>query len=179
VEALDRISARAGCTARTGLRYASLGVAAVGRQGARADIEVTLPPAHGPTLLDISMIHPRSPTYVATASQTRGAAAALRDRSRYWGHAGHLHPGHTFVPATVETSRQRGRRIMRYLPTLSDIAWALSGCHWGGVFLAGGHRELRLALVQSYGYVYRSCALLLAKASGRQVLPGADTPFLD
>jgi hypothetical protein len=27
--------------------------------------------------------------------------------------------------------------------------------------------------------VYHSCALLLAKASGRQVLPGADTPFRD
>jgi hypothetical protein len=35
-----------------------------------------------------------------------------------------------------------------------------------------------VALVQSQGYVYRSCALLLAKASGGQVLPGADTPFL-
>jgi hypothetical protein len=27
--------------------------------------------------------------------------------------------------------------------------------------------------------VYRSCTLLVAKASGRQVLPGVDTPFLD
>jgi hypothetical protein len=36
-----------------------------------------------------------------------------------------------------------------------------------------------VALVQSQGYVYRSCALFLAKASGQQVLPGADTPFLD
>jgi hypothetical protein len=36
-----------------------------------------------------------------------------------------------------------------------------------------------VAHVQSQGYVYHSCVLLLAKASGRQVLPGADTPFLD
>jgi hypothetical protein len=35
------------------------------------------------------------------------------------------------------------------------------------------------ALVQSQGYVYRSCVLLLTKASGRQVLPRADTPFPD
>jgi hypothetical protein len=33
--------------------------------------------------------------------------------------------------------------------------------------------------VQSQGYVYRSRALLLAKASGWPVLPGADTPYLD
>jgi hypothetical protein len=82
-EALSRISARAGCSARTEPSYASLDVAAIGRPGARANIEVTLPPPHGPTLLDISMIHPRCPTYVADASQTRGAAAALRSRHQY------------------------------------------------------------------------------------------------
>jgi hypothetical protein len=38
---------------------------------------------------------------------------------------------------------------------------------------------LGVALVQRQGYVYRFCALLLAEASGRPVLPGADTPFLD
>jgi hypothetical protein len=102
-EALSRIFARTGCNARTEPIYSSVGVAAVGRQGARADIEVTLPPPHGPTLLDISMIHTRCATYVAAASQTRGAAAALRDRDKYRAHAGHLHPGHTFVPASVET----------------------------------------------------------------------------
>jgi hypothetical protein len=48
-----------------------------------------------------------------------------------------------------------------------------------GSFLASAHRELSVALVQSQGYVYRSCALLLAKASGRPVLPGADIPYLD
>jgi hypothetical protein len=46
-------------------------------------------------------------------------------------------------------------------------------------FLASAHRELGVALVQSRGDVYRSCALFLGKASGRQVLPGADIPFLD
>jgi hypothetical protein len=48
-----------------------------------------------------------------------------------------------------------------------------------GTVLASAQRELSEALMQSQGYVYRSCALLIAKASGRQVLPLADTPFLD
>jgi hypothetical protein len=39
-----------------------------------------------------------------------------------------------------------------------------------GSFLASAHRELIVALVQSQGYAYRSCALLLAKASGRPLL---------
>jgi hypothetical protein len=49
---------------------------------------------------------------------------------------------------------------------------------WGS-FLAYVHRELCVALVQSQGYVHHSCEMLLAKASGWQVLPEADTPFLD
>jgi hypothetical protein len=70
-------------------------VPAVGRQGARADIEVSLIPLHGPTLLDISMNHPRCASYVAAASQTRGNAAALRDRDKLQADAGHLHQAST------------------------------------------------------------------------------------
>jgi hypothetical protein len=90
-----------------------------------------------------------------------------------------VHPGHTFVPASVETYGHLGKPIMRYLRTLSDVALAHSLTVSRGSFLASAHRELSVALVQSEGYVYRSCALLLAKASGRPVLPGADAPHLD
>jgi hypothetical protein len=93
-------------------------------------------------------------------------------------HAGHLHPCHTFVAASVETYRHLGKPIMRYPRTLSDITSARSLAVTWGLFLASAHRELSVALVQSQGYVYRSCALLIAKASG-QVLAGTDTPFLD
>jgi hypothetical protein len=112
------------------------------------------------------MIHPRCPTYIAAASQARGAAAAVRDRSKYQAHAGHLHPGHTFVSASVKTYGYLGKPIMRYLRTLSDIASARSLVVTCGSFLASTHRELSVALVQSQGYVNRSCALLLAKAFG-------------
>jgi hypothetical protein len=124
-------------------------------------------------------IHPHCVTYVAAASQTRGAAAALRDRDKYRANAGHLHPGHTFVPASVETYGHLGRPIMRYLGTLSGVALARSLAVTRGSFLASAHQELSVALVQSQGYVYRSCALLLAQASGRPVLPGADAPYLE
>jgi hypothetical protein len=93
---------RAGYNTRTKSNDTSVCVAAVGRQELRADIEVILPLPHGPTLLDISMIHPHCPTYDVAASQTRGAAATLRDRSKYRVHAGLLHPRHTSVPASVE-----------------------------------------------------------------------------
>jgi hypothetical protein len=125
------------------------------------------------------MIHPRCATYVAAASHTRGAAAALRDRDKNRAYAGHLHPGHTFVPASVDTHAHLGRPFMRYLRTLSEVASARSLAVTRGSLLASAHRELCVALVQSQGYVYRSYALLLAKASGRPVLPGADAPYLD
>jgi hypothetical protein len=143
---------------------------------------VTLPPPHCPTLLNISMIHPCCATDVAAASQTRGAATALRDRDKYQAYAAQLHPGHTFVPASVETHGHVGKPIMRYRRTLSDVASACSPAVTRDRSLqriASAHRELTVALVQSQGYVYRSCALLLAKSPGRPVLPGADTPYFD
>jgi hypothetical protein len=68
---------------------------------------------------------------------------------------------------------------MRYLRTLSDVVSARSLARvTPGSFLASAHQEMSEALVQSQGYVYHICALLLAKATGRTVLPGADVPYL-
>jgi hypothetical protein len=68
---------------------------------------------------------------------------------------------------------------MRSLRTLSDAMTARSLAVTRGSLLASAHRELSVALLQSQAYVNRSCALLLAKSSERQVLLGAHTPFLD
>jgi hypothetical protein len=177
--ALSRISARAGCIARMEPRYDSVGVAAVGRQGAHADIEVTLPPPHGLTLLDIYIIHFRCATYVVAASQTRGAAAALRDWDKWLGACRPSAPWPHLCSASVETYGHLNRPIMQYLRTCSNVASARPLPVTRGLFLDSAHREPSVALVQSQGFVYRFCALLLAEASGRPVLPGADAPYLD
>jgi hypothetical protein len=109
----------------------------------------------------------------------RLTSARASDLTASLAHAGHLHPGHTFVLASVEMYGHLGQPIMRYLRTLSDVASTRSLAVTRGSFLASAQRELSVALVQSQGYVYRSCALLLAKASGRPVLPAADAPYLD
>jgi hypothetical protein len=83
------------------------------------------------------------------------------------------------VPASDEMYGHLGMPVMQYLRTLNDIVSARSLAVTRGSFLASVHQELSMALVQSEGYEYRSCAPLLAKASGRQVLPGGDSPFLD
>jgi hypothetical protein len=131
------------------------------------------------TLLDVSIIHHRCPTYVATAFQTRGAAAAPHDRSKYRAHASHLHRGHSFVSASVEMYGHLSKHVMRCIRALSDIASTRSLAVAWGSFLASAHLELSVALGQSQGRVCHSCALLLAKATEWQVLPGADTPLLD
>jgi hypothetical protein len=79
------------------------GVAAFA-QRARGDIEVTLPPPHGPNLRDISMIHPRCTNYVAATSHTKGAATALHDSNNYRENAGHRHPGDSVIVAPSGTT---------------------------------------------------------------------------
>jgi hypothetical protein len=52
---------------------------------------------------------------VADASQTTGATVALGDRSKLPEHAGHMHPGHTFVPASVKTYAHVSKAVMQYI----------------------------------------------------------------
>jgi hypothetical protein len=108
--------------------------------------------------------HPRCPSYVAVASRTQGAAAALRDRSKHQAHSGHLHPGHTFVPASVETYGYLGKPIMQFLRTLSVVVSARSLAVTRGSFLASFHRKLSVALLQSQGYVFRLCTVARQRA---------------
>jgi hypothetical protein len=68
---------------------------------------------------------------------------------------------------------------MRYIHTLSDSTSARSLTVTWESFLAVSPRELSVAQLQNHGYEYRACVQLLAKAAGRQVLSGADTPLLD
>jgi hypothetical protein len=89
---------------------------------------------------------------------TQGAAAALRDRSKYKAHAGHLHPGHTFVPASIKTYGHLGKPVMGAFRTPSDIASTRSQAVTRGSFLARGPRELSVALAQSQSYEYRTRA---------------------
>jgi hypothetical protein len=125
------------------------------------------------------MNHPWYPMYVTAASQTRGTAAAVRDRNKHRAHASHLHPGNTFVPASVETYGDLNSPTMQYLRTLSYFTLASFLAVTRGALLAGAHRELSVALDQSQGDVYRACALLLANASRLPVLPGAETPYFE
>ena len=81
----------------------------------------------------------------------QGSAAAKRDAVKYRGNNGHHHPGHTFVPASVETYGYLGKPLVRYLNTLSEVAAAPGPAVTKGSFLAGALRELTVALIKYQG----------------------------
>ena len=165
-DALSRVTARAGYSNRVEPGYNDVGTAAPGRAGSRAGIESRLPPPHGPTLLDVSLTHPRAAAYVTDAAGMQGSAAAKRDALKYRGHdSSHYYPGYTFIAASVETYGYLGKPLVRYLKTLSEVAAARGPAVTKGYFLAGAHRELSVAC---QGSVYRGCANLLARANSRR-----------
>ena len=106
----------------------------------------------------------------------QGSAAAQRDALKYRGNNGQHHPGHAFIPASVEIYGYLGKPLARYLNTLSEVAASQGPAVTKGSLLAGAHRELSVALIKCHGSVYRGCANLMAKAAGRQVSPGAEIP---
>ena len=147
------------------------------RAGSRADIEAKLRLPHGPTLLDVSLSHPRAATYVRDAATMQGSAAAKRDGVKYQANSGHPHPGHTFHPASVETYGYLGKPLVRYLNTLSTVAAARGYTVTERSLVADAHRELSVTLIKCQGSEYRDCANLMARAEGCQLSPGAEVPY--
>ena len=63
--------------------------------------------------------------------------------------------------------------------TSSEVAATRGPAATKGSFLADTDRELSVALIKCQGSVYRGCANLMARATGRQVSPGAEVPYED
>ena len=107
------------------------------------------------------------------------SAAAKRDALKYRVNNGHHHPGHTFIPAAVETYGYLGKPLVRYLNTPSEVAAARGPAVSKGYFLAGAHRKVSVASIKCQRSVYRGGAILVQSAAGRQVSPGAEVPNED
>ena len=72
---LGRVTARARYSNCIEPGYNEVGTAAPGTAGSRAYIEDRwLPPPHGPTLLDVSLTHPRAATHVTDAAAMQGSS---------------------------------------------------------------------------------------------------------
>jgi hypothetical protein len=176
-EALSQISARAGCNVRTGPNYTSVGVAAAGCQGTQADIEVTLPRPHGPTFLDISMIHPRCPTY-GRCFPDAGRRCRSAGQEQVPCACGTSAPQSHFVLVSVEANWHLRKPIMRYIRSLNHVASVRSRLSPGGRFLLVPTGTEHRSGAESGLCVQISCAIV-PRLRGRADLPGADAPFLD
>jgi hypothetical protein len=157
-------------------------------------MEVTLPPPHGPTSLNISMIHPGCSTDIVAASKTHDPDAALRDWRQYRARVRHMHRGHTFVRhdckrLEVQASRdnRKGRRKQTqrtammtsvspscgtFVPCVLSPLGALLLSPWE-MFLANDSWEPGVALAHSQGDVYCACSPRLRGSR----CPGADTSW--
>jgi hypothetical protein len=142
-EVLNQISARGVQNACTEHSHTYVGVAAVGRQAGRADVEGTLPRSHCPTLLGIAMTHPCCLAYVDPASRAPGFVVSLRKGSKKnRAQGGLLHLGQTLVPTSVETYAHLGSPIMRYLRTLRTLFPSAVWLSTLGSYLTNAHWEL-------------------------------------
>ena len=105
---------------------------------------------------------------------------AKRDALKYRGNNGHHQPGHTFIPASVETYGYLGKPLACYPKTVREVTAARGPAVTKGSFLAGAHRELNVAMIKCQGSMYRGCANLMVQAAGRQASPGAEeAPYVD
>jgi hypothetical protein len=154
------------------------------RQGGQALVQMSMHTSNIPTgtlCLIWLFPTPRCASLVAAAALRPGPSAQKKDQDKYRGNNGHEHhlQGFTFVPAFVETYGYLGKPFMRFLNHRSEaVAYRTVGMSKGS-FLASALRELSVALIRSQGHVYRSCAELVARTPGRQLVAGPEVPFLD
>jgi len=144
--------------------------------GDRGDILLALQRAL--TVGDVSVIHPAAQTYARAAARTAGSAAAVRDRQKRARYDQAVNGSYAFVPLSVESYGRLGEPAMRLLNTLADSA-AAGGVVVKGDFVRNALRELCFGLCRGNGIVYRAGFKMLARASGRAFLSGADVPFAD
>jgi hypothetical protein len=117
----------------------------------RGDMLVVLPD-EGLVVTDMSVVHPAANSYFHRASHTAGAAASLRDASKFYKYGGGGQvAGGSFTPLSMESYGRLGRPAMQLLQTLA-AATASSATAGSAVttssFVTGALRELGVALGQ-------------------------------
>jgi hypothetical protein len=136
-------------------------------------------PDEGLVVTDVSVIHPAANSYFHRAAHTAGAAASLRDASKFYKYGGGGQvAGGSFTPLSMESYGRLGRPAMQLLQTLA--AAAVSSATAGSYvttssFVTGALRELGVALVKGNEVVCREAL----HAGGTAARVGATVPTVD
>jgi hypothetical protein len=144
----------------------------------RGDILVVMP-SGSITIVDVVITHSPADSYVKAASQTTGAAAQkAEDRKkaefRKFGDAGQ----YDFVGFGLESHGRLGKGAVNFLKQVGEVA-AARGNLSRTAFVASAYREISCALQQGNGLMYGRSGFHLARANGRQFMPGCEVAVQD
>jgi hypothetical protein len=173
--AVRRVVCRASCASSMEPSYRHLRNSAVANQR-RGDIMVVLPSGKI-CIVDTVVMHPSQTKYVNHACVRAGHAAAQSEQSKVtdWRRLGEDASQYDFVPFGVETYGWLGASAQSFLKQLGDVA-ASRGTVSKAAFVRSAYREVSCALQRGLGLQYGRSLFNLARASGKQFMPGLDAP---
>ena len=176
--AVRRVVCRASCASSMEPTYRHLQsqqqrVAAGQRRG---DILVVLPSGKI-SVVDIVVTHPAQQSRVSQACTRAGHAAARAESEKVaeFRRIGEDAGQYDFVPFAVETYGRLGASAQSFLKALGDVA-ASRGTISKAAFVRSAYREVSCALQRGLGLMYGRSLFNIARASGRQFMPGLDVP---
>ena len=176
--AVRRVVCRAGCASSMEPSYRHLRsqqARAVASQR-RGDILVVLPSGQI-SVVDTVVTHPSQQACVNQACTRAGHAAAKAECAKRasFRALGEDAAQYDFVPFAVESYGRIGAAGQSFLKALGDVA-AARGSISKAAFVRSAYREVSCALQRGLGLQYGRALFNIARTSGRQFMPGLDTP---
>jgi hypothetical protein len=176
--AVRRVVCRASCASSMEPTYRHLRQQGDAGQR-RGDILVVLPSGKI-SIVDVVVTHPAQQAYVNQACTRAGHAAARVEAAKVaeFRRIGEDAGQYDFVPFGVESYGQLGASAQTFLKALGDVA-ASRGTISKAAFVRSAYREVSCALQRGLGLMYGRSLFNIARASGRQFMPGLDVPVQD
>ena len=141
----------------------------------RGDVMAILPGGQI-DIVDVFVTHPAQQETLGQACKREGVAAQRAEAGKVsdfkkFGDAGH----YKFVPFGVESYGRLGSSAQSFLKRLGEIA-AGRGNISKSAFVRSAYKEVSCALQRGIGLQYGRSTMNIARASGRQFMPGCAVP---
>ena len=171
-----RVVCRASCASSMEPTYRHLRRRGGGISQRRGDILVVLPSGKI-SVVDVVVTHPSQQAHVSQACTRVGHAAARAEAVKVgeFRALGEDAAQYDFVPFAVESYGRLGASASSFLKELAEVASA-RGSVSKAAFIKSAYREVSCALQQGLALMYGRSLYNVARATGRQFMPGLDTP---
>ena len=141
----------------------------------RGDIMAVLPGGRI-DIVDVVVVHPSRQDILGRSCQEEGFAARSAANRKVRNFSGFGDAGqYEFVPFAVESYGRLGAASQSFLKTLGDVA-AGRGNISKSAFVRSAYKEVSCALQRGIGLMYARSTFNVARASGRQFMPGCAVP---